>query len=625
MPNVVKIDINADNNASKALDDVNAKAGKLQGGLGRLAETAGGFLAANVIGKGAGLLADQLGGAIAGASDLNESMSKALVVFGDWVDGIDEFAETSAKSWGISKQAAYEATGTFGNLFRALGMNKQEAANLSVPIVKLAADLASFNNLSPEEVLEKLRSGLVGEAEPLRSLGVNINETVVQAKALEMGLADARGELSESAKVQARYALIMEQTKTAQGDFARTSDGLANQQRILKAEWKDLQTQVGQQLLPVMLALVRFLVDEGVPALSELSDKAKEFAPTVKEVAEDVEDAAVRFGRWFEESGLLDTGLAGLITIGKGLQATIEALTPVIQKVIQFFQDHRSAVIALGIAIGALLIIMNPIPAAILGIILAVGYLSNHWDSIKAKTLEVWTAISDFINEKLGYLVIIVRYQFESIRNLIETAFKVIRDIIDIALAIFRGDWEAAWEGIKRLFSDIWEGIVTDLRLKVQLIADLAKWIGGRMVAAIWEGIGDAWKIGADIIYWIGRGIEDMAGWLWDKAMSVIGPIKDALNPKNWFGSPQGLQNWLPYYFKMGLDNLQGEIASSRVLRDIVRPGSLLAVESHPVTVAATTGPVAPGNVYNVFIQENQMRADFETGLMAMSRQLEVA
>jgi hypothetical protein len=203
------------------------------------------------------------------ASDLAESSSKAAVVFGTATDQVAEFGRTSATSIGLSEQKALEATGTFGNLFVALGTTKQQAADLAPEVVALGADLASFNNLEVDETLEKIRSGLVGEVEPLRSLGVSFNAAQVDAKAMELGLADANGEISEGAKLQARWALILEQTGTAQGDFARTSEGLANQQRILSAEVQNAQATIGQALLPVLLEGVSVARQELIPAFTE--------------------------------------------------------------------------------------------------------------------------------------------------------------------------------------------------------------------------------------------------------------------------------------------------------------------------------------------------------------------
>jgi len=204
------------------------------------------------------------------ASDLQESTSKATVVFGEGITTVQEFADVSAESVGLSEAAALEATATFGNLFVALGATKEAATELAPGVVTLAADLASFNNLSVDETLEKLRSGLVGEIEPLRSLGISFGAAEVEAKAMELGLASANGEITEGAKLQARWALILEQSTTAQGDFARTSDGLANQQRILTAEFQNAVTTLGQALLPALLEGVGVAREELIPAFIEL-------------------------------------------------------------------------------------------------------------------------------------------------------------------------------------------------------------------------------------------------------------------------------------------------------------------------------------------------------------------
>lgn len=190
------------------------------------------------------------------ASDVEEAQNKVNVVFGAGADDVTSFAENAARSAGLSKAAALDAAGGFGAMFDALGIAKDESADMSVSMVQLAGDMASFNNQDPTEMLEKLRSGLAGEVEPLRRFGVNLSAAAVESKAMEMGLAGANGEISEAAKVQARYAIILEQTALQQGDFARTSDGMANQQRIAKAEFENLAAGIGQGLLPVVTSLL---------------------------------------------------------------------------------------------------------------------------------------------------------------------------------------------------------------------------------------------------------------------------------------------------------------------------------------------------------------------------------
>lgn len=259
-----------------------------------------------------GLLASSIGP----ASDLNETVSKVGVVFGDQAENVRSFGETAATALGMSSNAALSAAGTYGNLFRAMGMTTNESAAMSVNLVELAADLASFNNIRPEDALEKLRAGLAGETEPLRSLGVNINAASVEARALKMNLVMAGQELTAAAKASATYSLIMEQTSLAQGDFARTSTGLANQQRILSASFENVKAQVGSALLPAITQVYQmmnqWLSDPSMVAgLTAIARSVGEFA--VK-VVQDIPKAI----QWF-------TNLVNYLNYNRGIVAGIMA------------------------------------------------------------------------------------------------------------------------------------------------------------------------------------------------------------------------------------------------------------------------------------------------------------
>lgn len=187
---------------------------------------------------------------ISSASDLNETMSKVNVVFGKNADSVIAWSKTSASAMGLSQQKAAEAAATYGNLFTAMGIGTGTSEKMSTQLVQLAGDLASFNNVDPAAALDALRSGLVGETEPLRQFGVNLNDADLRQKAMQLGLVKTTKEvLPAAARAQAAYALILEQTTTAQGDFARTSSGLANQQRILNAEWENAQAGLGKALV----------------------------------------------------------------------------------------------------------------------------------------------------------------------------------------------------------------------------------------------------------------------------------------------------------------------------------------------------------------------------------------
>jgi len=196
---------------------------------------------------------------IKATSNLTESINKAGVVFGANAKDILAWSKTAATALGQSQQQALEAAGSFGNLFTSMGVTRKESARLSVELVELASDLASFNNIRPEDALEKLRAGIVGETEPLRVLGININETVVKAEAMALGLGKGNKMLTDQEKILARYSIIMRQSANAQGDFARTSQDVANQQRILAAQIENSRAKFGQVFLPIYTEILRGL------------------------------------------------------------------------------------------------------------------------------------------------------------------------------------------------------------------------------------------------------------------------------------------------------------------------------------------------------------------------------
>lgn len=234
--------------------DLRSAAARVEQSLGKTASGAQKTAAAAAkLGDGLSVASAGLGAlgiaALNAASSEEEAASKSANVFGRWNQQVEEFAETAADSFGIARAEALNAAADFGNMFKSLP--KDEAADMSVALVKLAADLASFNDQDPSEMLNKLRSGLAGEAEPLRRFGVNISAARVEAKALELGIAGVNEELTDAQKIQARYAVILEDTATAQGDVARTADSVANQQRRVAAQARDLAADFGRSLIPV--------------------------------------------------------------------------------------------------------------------------------------------------------------------------------------------------------------------------------------------------------------------------------------------------------------------------------------------------------------------------------------
>jgi phage-related protein len=205
---------------------------------------------------------------VSAASDFAEAGAAVGEVFGDAAGTIEKFAESAATGLGQTKTQVLEASKQFGIYGKAAGLAGEANAEFSTDLVTLATDLASFNNTSVDEALIALGSGLRGEALPLRRYGILLDDATLKAKALEMGIYDGNGILTAQQKILAANASIFEQSAVQQGDFERTSQGLANQQRILAAQFGNIKILLGDFLLPLFTSVAQVLTSKVMPAFS---------------------------------------------------------------------------------------------------------------------------------------------------------------------------------------------------------------------------------------------------------------------------------------------------------------------------------------------------------------------
>jgi hypothetical protein len=216
--------------------------------------------------------------AIKAASDFEESASKVDVIFGKASKSVKDFANDAAVSLGQSKQDVLNAAGVFGTFGKAAGLAGEDLGLFTTDFVTLATDLASFNNSTPEEAVMAIGAALRGESEPLRRYGILLDDATLKAEATTLGIYKGNKALTSQQKILAAQSAIYKQSGDAQGDFARTSDGLANSQRTLSALFKNFQIQLGQQLLPATTDFVNGLIDiadamEKIPQPSEQASK----------------------------------------------------------------------------------------------------------------------------------------------------------------------------------------------------------------------------------------------------------------------------------------------------------------------------------------------------------------
>jgi len=193
------------------------------------------------------------------SSNLSEVQNVVDTVFPTMNRQIDNFARNAAVQFGLSETMAKNFTGTFGAMGKAFGFSEGQAYDMATALTGLAGDVASFYNMSQDEAYTKLKSVFTGETESLKSLGVVMTQTALDAFAMANGFGKTTKSMSEAEKVALRFKFVQDQLSSAQGDFMRTSDGWANQVRLLSLQFDSLKAAIGSGLIAVLSPVVRML------------------------------------------------------------------------------------------------------------------------------------------------------------------------------------------------------------------------------------------------------------------------------------------------------------------------------------------------------------------------------
>lgn len=183
------------------------------------------------------------------ASDINESLSKSEVVFGNNAKAVEEWSKTATTSFGASQNEALEMVSKFGAMGKAMGLNSEQTKDYSMNLTQLAGDLASFNNISVDMANTALTGVFTGETESLKGLGIVMTQVNLQRFAESQGIHKKIQDMTQAEQVQLRYNYVMSQTKDAQGDYMRTSDSAANSAKTFRKSLANLSASFGQFLL----------------------------------------------------------------------------------------------------------------------------------------------------------------------------------------------------------------------------------------------------------------------------------------------------------------------------------------------------------------------------------------
>lgn len=197
--------------------------------------------------------------AVDAASDLREVQNVVDVTFGENAGQIDAWAKTAITQFGLTETKAKQFASTMGAMMKSSGLAGPEIVDMSEKLAGLAADMASFYNMDFDTAFQKIRSGISGETEPLKQLGINMSVANLEAFALTQGISKAFDKMTQGEQTLLRYQYLMQATADAQGDFARTSDGYANSLRLLESNVDSIKTRLGSMLIPALEQATGFL------------------------------------------------------------------------------------------------------------------------------------------------------------------------------------------------------------------------------------------------------------------------------------------------------------------------------------------------------------------------------
>ena len=253
------------------------------------------------------------------ASDTEESMNKVQVAFGDAAQSVLAWSDSTLTSIGLAKGTALDMAALYGDMATSMGYSQETAADMSKTLVNLAADLASFKNISIDEANTALKSIFTGETESLKNLGVVMTQVNLESYAMAQGIKKSYQEMTQAEQVQLRYNYVLAQTQNAQGDFARTSDGTANQLRILQESLKEAAATIGGDLLPIV-----------TPVITKISELTQSFASLDEETRKQIVQTGIflaALGPMLKLTGGITSAVSAGVTAYQALRAAHAAAT----------------------------------------------------------------------------------------------------------------------------------------------------------------------------------------------------------------------------------------------------------------------------------------------------------
>jgi hypothetical protein len=362
-----------------------------------------------------------IAGAIKQASDMNETISKTQVVFGQASKEVLKWSDQTLKSVGLAKGTALDMAATFGDMGTAMGLNSKQAKDMAMNLVDLTGDMASFKNMKPEEIHIALTGAYTGETEALKRLGIVMTVANLERFASAQGIKKEYDEMTQAEKIQLRYNYIMNASKNSVGDFKRTQDSAANQMRIFTEGIKESGAKIGTIFLPYFTKAIQFV--------NKLMDRFHNLNPAMQKVILVIALVVAGIGPLLVVIGTAITLIGGLVaaigTIGLPVAAVIAAIFPLIA------------------AFGGFITMIGLVAYKTGMLQKAFNFLKNMFDAIKNIIQGNLSNALDILTQKMGFSsgqAAIFTQKIVQARNAVAAVITVIKNVGSLIKAMFDGD-----------------------------------------------------------------------------------------------------------------------------------------------------------------------------------------
>lgn len=452
------------------------------------------------------------------ASDLTEVQNVVDVTFGKNknADTINDWAKNAASAFGLSELQAKKFNGTMGAMLNSMGLSDDAVLDMSTSMTGLAGDFASFYNLPIEEAFQKIRSGISGETEPLKELGINMSVANLEAYALSQGIDKSYNSMTQAEQATLRYNYLMAASADAQGDFARTNDTLANQLRIAQLEVQNLGGAIGMSLLP----MAQEMLGVGIDMLGQLKQGFEQGG--VEGLISAATNVVGQLLNGFVTAApsLINAGVQILMMVLNGIATLIPTLPQQSQTIITALSDGIFTLLPTLIVLGTQILFS-----------LIQGFVSAFPGMVESGTNAVLT-LGDTIANNLP--------------QILESGTQLLLSLIQGIASSLPRLTLMGFELIFKLSFAILQNLPQILDCGVQILAELiagflsmmGQWItlGSDLVQEIWNTITETdWlSLGSNIISGIANGIVNGAGAIVSAAQDAASRALNAA--KNFLG-----------------------------------------------------------------------------------------